>query len=153
VSHLVAISSALIASTLLAIASHCARESRLATLAIHPQFAHLPELARKRARLVGDRKRRALAAGRRRTAAATQPAARFDCCPILRERVATVRPELLEIAAALEHGHDPDPTCIALVHELLTDARSPLYNDNIPAADLHTTLKRASAGLAAQSHT
>ena len=25
----------------------------------------------------------------------------------------------------LEQAHDPDPTCVALIHELLTNARSP----------------------------
>jgi hypothetical protein len=105
---------------------------------------------RKRRRLVSARHRRALAHGLRRTAASTQPPTRFDVCPILLDRVAPLRPELLQIATALEQTHDPDPTSVALIHELLKDGCSPLYNPSVPAADLRAALRRARAGLAAQ---
>lgn len=90
--------------------------------------------------------------GLRRAAAAAQPPARSDCWPLLRDRVAAERPQLLAIAAALEHAHDPDPTCVALIHELLTDGCSPLYDTRVPAADLHTTQKRVRAGLQVEPH-
>jgi hypothetical protein len=150
VTYTVAIATSLTAATLIALSTHLAHQDLLRTLAIHPQFAHHPELAQKHRRLASDRNRRKLANGLRRTAAPTQPPARFDGCPILHDRVAVVRLELLEIATALEKAHDPDPTCVALIHELLTNACSPLYNDNIPAADLHATLNHARAGLRAQ---
>ena len=105
---------------------------------------------RKRRRLVSARHRRALARGLRRTAASLQPQTRFDVCPILLDRVAPLRPELLQIATALEQTHDPDPTSVALIHELLADGCSPLYNPNVLAADLRAALRRARAGLAAQ---
>jgi hypothetical protein len=105
---------------------------------------------RKRRRLVSARHRRALAHGLRRTAASTQPPTRFDICPILLDRVAPLRPELLQIATALEQTHDPDPTSVALIHELLRDGCSPLYNPSVPAADLRAALRRARAGLGAQ---
>jgi hypothetical protein len=147
VSYVVAISAALVAGAILAFGCQLTRHRRLASLAIHPQFAHLPELAHTRRRLVSNRNRRALANGLRRTASPMQPPGRFDCCPVLQDRVAAVRPELLAIASALEQRNDPNPTSVALIHELLTNACSPLYNDNVPAADLRITLKRVRAGL------
>jgi hypothetical protein len=105
---------------------------------------------RKLRRLLSTRHRRALAQGLRRTATPTQPPTRFDVCPILLDRVAPLRPELLQIAAALEQTHDPDPSSVALIHELLKDGCSPLYNPNVPAAELRTVLTRARAGLGAQ---
>jgi hypothetical protein len=109
---------------------------------------HFGRSGRKRRRLVSPRHRRALAHGLRRTAASTQPPTRFDICPILLDRVAPLRPELLQLATALEQTHDPDPTSVALIHELLRNGCSPLYNPNAPAADLHAVLRRARAGFA-----
>jgi hypothetical protein len=157
VTYLVAIAASLIGAVTLAIGCHVARERRLTTLAIFPELAQLPELAGKRERLVSTRARRALADGLRRTAAPTQPPRRFDCCPVLLDRVQAVRAELLELAAALEQANDPDPASVALIHELLTNGCSPLYNPNLPADDLRATLNRAHAGLATEhrrsSHT
>jgi hypothetical protein len=109
----------------------------------------LHELVGKRRRLVSARNRRKLADGLRRTAAAEQPPRRFDCCPVLADRVAVVRYELLLLADALEHSTDPDPSSVALIRELLTSGCSPLYNANVPVEDLHATLARASAQIAA----
>jgi len=45
---------------------------------------------------------------------------------LLQYRAAAVRSELLEIAAALEHAHDPDQACAATLRELLaTGATTP----------------------------
>jgi hypothetical protein len=105
---------------------------------------------RKRRRLVSARHCRALAHELRRTATPTRPPSRFDIAPVLCDRVAAVRDELLDVVTALERGHDPDPGCVALIHELLRDGASPLYKPSVPAADLHAALRRAHAGLAAQ---
>jgi hypothetical protein len=84
--------------------------------------------------------------------ASKQPPARFDRAgiPVLRDRVAAARSELLDVATVLKHSHAPDPASVALRRELLGDGSSPLSNPHIPAADLHATLSRARAGLAAQ---
>jgi hypothetical protein len=138
---------ALIFGTLLSLFAQLARECRLAALLIHPEFAQLRSVARKRRRLVSRRSRAALARWLRETAATTRPPTRFDVCPALRDRVADVRSDLCELARALEQHRDPDPTCVALLRELLRDGASPLYNPNLPPACLHWTLARVRAGL------
>ncbi len=148
--YLAAIVASMIGAVILALSCHLARERRLSTLALFPDFARLPDLAGKRRRLQSTRNRRALADGLRRTAAPNQPPRRFDCCPVLPDRVAAVRHELLEIADALEQIIDPDPTSVALIHELIANGCSPLYNANVPPENLHATLTRARAGIAAQ---
>jgi hypothetical protein len=65
----------------------------------------------------------------------------------LHYRVAAVRAELLEIAALLEHAHDPDPGCIAALRDLLRDAASPLYDPSVDPAQLRATLDKARAAL------
>jgi len=147
VSYLVAIVASLLVAVTLAIGCHAARERRLTTLAIYPELARLPDLAGKRRRLVSTRTRGALADGLRRTAAPTQPPRRFDCCPVLGDRVAALRPELLALATALEQTPDPDPSSVALIHELLTNGCSPLYNPNIPFSELEATIDRVRSGL------
>jgi hypothetical protein len=143
---LVAIASSLVIAVALALSCHLARQRRLATLAIFPEYGRLPELAGTRRRLVSTRNRRALAAGLRRAASPSQPPRRFDYCPVLIDRVAEVRPELLELADALEQTNNPDPTSVALIHELLTNACSPLYNPRLAAVEL----QRPSPARAAQ---
>jgi hypothetical protein len=149
--YLIAISASLLGALILALGCQLARARRLATLATFPDFAEMPDLASKRKRLQSARKRRALAAGLRRTVAPKQPPRRFDCCPALPDRVAAMRSELLQLADELEQAQDPDPVCVALIHELLTDGTSPLYNPNVPAADLNTVVTRARAGITAQA--
>jgi hypothetical protein len=146
-SSLITIAASFIGAATFATACHIAREHRLATLALLPEFVQLPDLATTRKRLLRARNRRALAAGLRRTAAVTQPPRRFDCCPLLPDRVAAVRLELLELANALEQSREPDPVSVALIHELLTNACGPLYNPNLSPADLRATLTRARAGM------
>jgi hypothetical protein len=143
----IGITSAAVSGAVLALLAHALREVRLTTLVTYPEFAQLPEVARKSRRLVRRRNRRALAQGLRRTATPTQPPARFDACPILPDRVAPLRSELLELAHELERARHPDPASVALIQELLHDGASPLYNPNVPAARLRTTLDRARAGL------
>src|SRR5689334_21554104 len=103
------------------------REQGLPGLAVFGKLAQLPELVGKRRRLVSARNRRKLAHGLRRTPAAEQPPRRFDCCPVLADRVAGARYDTLLLADALEHSTDPDPASVELIRELLTNGCSPLY--------------------------
>ena len=116
-------------------------------MALSPKLVQLPDLEPERKRLQTARTRRALAAGLRRTADPIQPSRRLDPCPVLVDRVAAARAQLLELANDLEQTQTPDPTCVAVLRELLTNANGPLYNPNVPADELHTTLARARAGL------
>jgi hypothetical protein len=109
-----------------------------------------------RHRQLGSRRnRQRLVVGLRSAALQAGKPNRFEICPLLHERVASVRPALLEIAATLESDCTPDPVSLALLGELLHDGCSPLYNPNVPATDLDTVLTRVRAGLFAgfQPHT
>jgi hypothetical protein len=96
------------------------------------------------------RKRRKLAGWLRRTANCAP-----ECDPrrrrfevLLRDRVAVVRAELIEIANLLERADDPDPACVATIRELLRNGcDSPLYNRDIHVSELKTTLYYVRSGL------
>lgn len=145
--YLTAIAAAVILAAVLAIGVYIARRRWLATMALSPELVGLADLTTERRRLQSPRTRRDLAAGLRRTADPNQPPTRFDPCPILSDRAQAVRAELLELADALEQTPTPDPASVAQLRELLTSGTSPLYNPNLPASDLHTTLTRAGAGI------
>jgi hypothetical protein len=147
VSYLIAVAATIILAAMLAIGTHVARRRRLATMALSPKLVQLRDLESERKRLQSVRSRRALVAGLRRTADPIQPSRRMDPCPVLVDRAAAVRAQLLELANALEQTRTPDPACVALLLELLTNGCSPLYNANVSTDDLHTTLARARAGL------
>lgn len=147
VSYLIAIAASIFLAASLAFSAYIARRRRLATMALSHELIQLPDLESERKRLQGARSRRALAAGLRRTADPIQPSRRLDPCPVLVDRVAAVRGQLLELANDLEQTQTPDPACVAVLHELLANGSGPLYNPNVPADDLHTTLARARAGL------
>jgi hypothetical protein len=104
---------------------------------------------RTRARLVSARNRRVLAQSLRRTArdANDRDPLRRRRDVLLHYRAAAVRTDLLEIAALLERAHDPDPGCVAALHQLLRDGDSPLYHPGVPAAELRATLDHVRAGL------
>jgi hypothetical protein len=69
--------------------------------------------------------------------------------PLLRYRIAAVRADMLEIAAALERAHDPDPSSIADLHRLLASGcDSPLYNPDIHPSELLATLHALRTGFA-----
>ncbi|MBV8221268.1 MAG: hypothetical protein JO325_22615 [Solirubrobacterales bacterium] len=96
-----------------------------------------------------ERNRRALVQLLRRTADRAHDTARL---PHRREalhyRAAAVRTPLLELAAILEHAHDPDRASVAELRDLLSNDRdSPLYNAKIPAAELDKALQRIRAEL------
>ena len=150
VGYLVAIAASIIVATILGVGCHLARHRRLSTFAVSPDLAHLPELAGTRRRLQSARTRRALAAGLRRTANPIQPPRRFDCCPILTDRAAAVRDSYSSSPTPSNTPQTPDPACVALIRELLTNGTSPLYNPNLPAGDLQHTLTRARAGITTQ---
>jgi hypothetical protein len=147
VNDLIAIAASIIFAAILAISTHLARRRWLATIALSPELVRLPDLAAERRRLQSVRTRRALAIGLRRTADPIQPPCRFDPCPVLPDRAAAVRDQLLELANALEQTPTPDPACVALIRELLTNGTGPLYNPNLPAGNVQTTLTRARAGI------
>jgi hypothetical protein len=133
VTYLTATAACLIGAAILAAGCHITHEHRVATFAIIPELTQLPEFAASHKRLRSTRNRQALAAGLRRTAAPTQPPRRFDTC-----------------SSSPTHSSqtdNPNPASVALVHELLTNACSPLYNPNLPAEDLHATISRAHAGI------
>jgi hypothetical protein len=147
-----AIAGAVLVASLLALAAQIAREVELRALATNPELADLPDLARARRRLISTRTRRGLSRELRHVAA-SQPHARVGpsaIVPVLHDRVAAVRDELLDVATALEHGNpsDHDPVRVARIRELLRDGASPLYNPNVAAAGLYTTLSQARSGLA-----
>jgi hypothetical protein len=62
-------------------------------------------------------------------------------------RTAAARTELLEIAALLEHAHDPDPGSVQTLRDLLADQASPLYDPAVEAGELHATLDHVRRGL------
>jgi hypothetical protein len=150
VSYLIGIAASIILAAILAICAHAARRRWLATMALSPELAQLPDLAGERRRLQSPRTRRALAAGLRRTVDPLQPPRRFDPCPVLSDRVQAVRNELLELANLLEQTHTPNPASVALLRELLTSGTSPLYNPNFRDGELQAILVRARAGITTQ---
>jgi hypothetical protein len=105
---------------------------------------------RKHARLVSAGNRRRLARWLRLTAnhATDRDPIRRRRDPLLHYRAAAVRTDLLEIAALLEHAHDPDPDCLAELRDLLANGcDSPLYNADIPFSQLQATLDYVRCGL------
>jgi hypothetical protein len=99
-----------------------------------------------------ERRRRVIVQWLRRTADRTEepdPIARRRQ-PLLHYRVAAVRTELLETAAALERAQNPAPASVETLRELLANAcDSPLYNPDIHVSELHATLHHVRAGLGA----
>ena len=111
---------------------------------------HARRTDRKQARLTSPRNRRILARWLRRTASRTeQPRALARTPePLLQYRAAAVRTDLLEIAAILEHMHNPDPVRVAALHDLLANGcASPLYNADIHISELYATLDYVRRGL------
>lgn len=102
----------------------------------HPRVRRSASLFNNRTRRRLVRSLRELA---RRASLGDAPRRRFEV--LLRERVAPVRGELLEIAALLDHDRQPDPGCVVALHRLLTDGcASPLYNRDIHPSELRATL-------------
>ena len=105
---------------------------------------------RTRARLISPHNRRMLAQWLRRTANHSTKlhplAGRREA--LLHYRVAAVRTELLQIAATLEHTHNPEPARMTALHHLLANGcDSPLYNADIHISELHATLHYIRSGL------
>jgi len=105
---------------------------------------------RERARLMTARNRRTLARRLRLTArlATDRDPIRRRHDVLLHYRAAAVRTDLLEIAALLEGARNPDPACIAALHNLLANGcDSPLYNAHIHLSELRATLDYIRSGL------
>jgi hypothetical protein len=102
-----------------------------------------------------DRQRLKLVAGLRTVARRAGTAAkprRYEV--LLRNRAALVRPQLLEVAAALERVAEPDPDTLRTLRWLLTDGcASPLFNSDVPTAELTAALDRAWVQLEAEDST
>lgn len=99
-----------------------------------------------------DRQRLKLVAGLRRVARRAGTAAkprRYEV--LLRNRAALVRPQLLEVAAALERVAEPNPDTLSTLRWLLTDGcASPLFNSDVPTTELMAALDRVWVQLEAQ---
>jgi hypothetical protein len=68
--------------------------------------------------------------------------------PLLGERVALVRADLLELADRLERTDDPDPGSIGALRELLSNGcDSPLYNADLHVSELRAALYYIRLGL------
>jgi hypothetical protein len=96
-----------------------------------------------------DRQRLRLVGGLRSVARRSHTAARarrYDV--LLYERAAAVRPQLLQSAATLDRVTHPQPETLETLRWLLTDGcSSPLYNPDVPAAQLPAALDRIQAEL------
>jgi hypothetical protein len=110
---------------------------------------------RKRRRLVSARSRRVHAQWLRSTANRADDPDPFRRRreALLHYRAAAVRTDLLELAAELERTHEPDPACMAELHDLLANGcDSPLFNAKIAVEELHATIRRVRAGLVSQPY-
>ena len=138
----------LAAGTALAVVCHAAFRAELWALATRRDAAGLPDVARLRRHLIAPDTRCALARELREVAGVGPTPVRLPAAiPMLEDRVPKVRNELLDVAGALETSPQPDPVCVAQIHELLRDGASPLYNPRVPAATLYWTLRSVRAGL------
>lgn len=99
-----------------------------------------------------DRQRIRLVSGLRsvaRHANTPEPARRYQV--LLCKRAMSVRPQLLEAAAALERVPEPEPDTLETLRWLLTDGcTSPLYNPAVPPEQLRAALDRVQAQLDAR---
>jgi hypothetical protein len=153
VRYLAAVAASMTFAAILAIGTHITCRRDLARMALSTELVGLADVAEEGRRLQSARTRRSLAAGLRRTADPIQPPRRFDPCPVLIDRIAPIQDELLKLADDLEGTQTPDPACIALIRELLTNGSSPLYNPDLPVQDLYTRVATARAGIAAEATT
>jgi hypothetical protein len=128
-----------------------AQDDRVPAFALTPRALVVGRgaLERRRERTAA-RKRRRLARWVRRTANRRphlDPIARRRQ-PLLHDRAAAVRSELLEIAAILDRAHHADPGAVATLHALLANGcDSPLYNPDIHISELRATLHYVCARL------
>jgi hypothetical protein len=61
--------------------------------------------------------------------------------PLLHDRVAAVRADLLSAADLLERAEDPQPECVDELRRLLSDGTgSPLLNEQVHISELRATL-------------
>jgi hypothetical protein len=103
--------------------------------------------SRRSGRLTSPRARRRLAAGLERTLrAADNPPRLTSAIPVQREAVLRARDEIEELISDLLGTDDVTPRGVQLIHELLTDGRSPLFAPNLNG-ELHEAVRHAHAAL------
>jgi hypothetical protein len=101
----------------------------------------------RRGRLTSSRTRRTLAAGLTRTLrAAEEPPRLTSAVPVQREAVLHARDEIERLIAALLGPDEVTPGGMQLVHQLLTDGRSPLFAPNLNG-ELHEAVRHVYAAL------
>ena len=111
-------------------------------LRLHPMWRNRTRVSR--------RKRQMLARWLRRTANRATGGDRLSRRrqPLLGERVALVRADLLEFADRLEGTDDPDPGSIRALQNLLSNGcDSPLYNADLHVSELRAALYYIRIGL------
>jgi hypothetical protein len=118
---------------------------------LREDLADVPEVAHARDRMVAPAHRREVAGSLRRIAGQAR-VSRHDVVPLLVDRVAPVRAELLEVAEAIERAPALDPRTMAEISGLVHDgARSPLLNGAVPESELEVLLRRIRYRLATTS--
>ena len=137
-----AVAVAAVTAVLLCSGASLARHALLDELAVRDDLASVPEVARRRRRLV-DAKRRREAACALRGLAGQRRVSRHDVAPVVVGRLGPVRGELLAVAEELEGAGALDPRTMAEIAGLISDgARSPLLNAAVPESELDVLLRR-----------
>lgn len=142
----VALGAGALFEALFALTASARRRACVASLAVHREAYHLPEVRRYGAALATMKTRRALA---RSIAAMLRGASDSRLGVDLVDRVTWQAPALAALAHALiESESDVEPTAVAACVQLLTDGRaSPLLNPALPRTELEHTLRRIHAGI------
>jgi hypothetical protein len=118
------------------------RQMLLEEWLLRDDLAAVPEVARARAELVAPKRRREVARSLRRIAG-QRGVSRHEVAPLLLDRVAPVRGELLAVADEVERLPALDPRTMADIARLVHDgARSPLLNGDVPEPELALALRR-----------
>jgi hypothetical protein len=109
---------------------------------LRDDLAAVPEIARSRADLLAEKRRREVAQSLRRIAG-ERGVSRHEVAPLILDRVGPVRGELLAVADEIERVPVLDPRTMADIAGLVHDgARSPLLNRAVPEPELALALRR-----------
>src|SRR4051794_15037091 len=131
----------LAAAVVLWAAASVTRQMLLEQWLLRDDLAAVADVARARAELVAPKRRRELARSLRRIAG-ERGVSRHEVAPLLLDRVARVRGELLAVADEIERVPALDPRTMADIARLVHDgARSPLLNGAVPEPELALSLR------------